>query len=53
MIKKKVKLKYSIICSKKKVAGAQPAFFQNRFSGIRALDTYFVKNTRNILEFFS
>ena len=53
MIKKKVKLKYNIICSKKKVAGAQPAFFQDRFSRIRALDKHFVKNTKNILEFFS
>ena len=38
---------------KKKLAGAQPETFQGKFSGIRALDKHFVKNTRNILEFFS
>ena len=38
---------------KKKVAGAPPEIFQDRFSGIRALDKHFVKKTRNISKFFS
>ena len=37
----------------KKEASRQPEIFQDRFSEIRALDKQFVKNTRNILEFFS
>ena len=37
----------------KKEASRQPEDFMDRFSGIRALDKQFVKNTRNILEFFS
>ena len=58
MTTKKAKLKYNIMIlyqtyyAQKKVAGAQPEIFQDRFSGIRALDKHFVKNTRNILEFF-
>ena len=37
----------------KKEASRQPVIFQDRFSGIRALDKQFVKNTKNILKFFA
>ena len=56
---RKVILKYNndsllnLLCSKKNLASAQPDIFQGRFRGIRALDKHFVKNTRNVLEFFS
>ena len=37
----------------KKEASRQSEIFQDSFSGIRTPDKQFVKNTRNILEFFS
>ena len=34
----------------KNEASKQPEILQDRFSGIRAIDKEFVKNTKNILE---
>ena len=62
MITKKVIFKYSIMIpyqtyhvQAKSLAGAQPEIFQGRgdIMELRHLDKHFVKNTRNILEFFS